>query len=62
MNARELKTAYIVPAFLAMVCAIVAAYFHQVYIALGFIVVAAILIVAGSMLVAEKLKKERLKK
>jgi hypothetical protein len=62
MNAMTAKMAYIVPAFIAMLGAIVAAYFKQAYIALGLIVVASICIIAGSIYVSSKFKKELTKK
>ncbi len=62
MNALTAKLAYIVPASIAMVCAIVAAYLRVYLLALGLIVLSSALLMGGSVLVANKLKKEQLKK
>lgn len=61
MDAKSLKTAYIALAFLVMLGAIVAAYFHQKYIALGLIVLASAIILGGAMLVSYVYKIEKAK-
>jgi uncharacterized membrane-anchored protein len=58
MDAKTIKIAYVVPAFLAMLGAIAAAYFHEQYVALGLIVLASAIILGGSLLVTYAFKME----
>lgn len=59
MNAQNAKIAYIALAFLIALCAIVASYLHQYYIALGLIVLASAIIMGGAILVSYMYKMER---
>lgn len=52
MDLKTVKTAYIVAAALLAVCAIVSAYLHHQYIALGFIVLASAIILIGAFFVS----------
>ncbi len=61
LNAKTLKVAYVSLAFLAMACAIGAAYYRQQYIALGFIVLASAIILGGSLLASYMYKMEKAK-
>ncbi len=61
MDAKSLKAAYIALAFLAMLGAIAAAYFHEQYVALGLIVLASAIILGGSLLVSYTYKLEKAK-
>lgn len=61
IDMKTLKIAYITLAFLVTLCAIVAAYFRQQYVALGFIVLASAIILIGSMLLSYVYKIEKAK-
>jgi uncharacterized membrane-anchored protein len=61
MDPKTLKLAYIALAFLVMLGAIVAAYFHEQYVALGLIVLASAIILSGSVLVSYAYKIEKAK-
>jgi uncharacterized membrane protein len=58
---KTLKVAYVSLAFLAMLCAIAAAYFRQQYVALLLIVLASAIILCGSLLVSYMYKMEKAK-
>lgn len=49
---KKVKVAYILISAALAVCAIVAAFLHHEYIALGFIVLASAVVLAGSYLVS----------
>jgi len=59
MKAQSAKVAYIVLAFLIALCAIVASYLRQYYIALGLIVLASAILLGGAMLVSYMYKMEK---
>jgi uncharacterized membrane protein len=61
MDIKSIKIAYISLAFLAMLCAVAAAYLRQQYIALGLIVLASAIILGGSLLVSYLYKLEKAK-
>ncbi len=60
MDFKAVKTAYIAVAAVLAVCAIVSAYLHHQYIALGFIVLASAAILAGSLYVSYLMKRKQL--
>ncbi len=62
MDAKTFKLAYILLAALAAVCAIIAALLQQKYVAVGFIVLASIIIMIGAMYFSSMVRKEKLDK
>lgn len=61
MDKKKVKIAYILLAASLMVCAVISAYFDQDYIALGFIVLASAVILAGAFLISYIYKFEKIK-
>jgi general stress protein CsbA len=59
MKAKDTKIAYIALAFLIALCAIVASYLQQYYIALGLIVLASAIMLGGAILVSYMYKMEK---
>ncbi|WP_174591834.1 hypothetical protein [Methanocella conradii] len=59
MDSRTIKTAYISISFIAALCAIVASYFHQYYLALGLIILASAILLGGSLLFSYKYRMEK---
>ena len=62
IDVKTFKVAYIVVAFVVMLLAIVAALFHETYIALGFIVLASIIILCGSLVMSQMYKADSIRK
>jgi len=61
LDIKTLKVGYISLAFLVMLGAIAAAYFHQQYVALGLIVLASAIILGGSLLASYMYRMEEAK-
>jgi len=62
IDSKTIKTAYIVLSFIAAICAIAASYLHQYYLALGLIVLASLILLAGSVLFSYRYRMERSEK
>ena len=59
MKSKDVKVAYIVLAFLLALCAIVASYLQQYYVALGLIVLASAIMLGGAFLISHLYRMEK---
>lgn len=59
MRAKGIKLWYVALALLAALGAIVASYFREYYVALALIVLASVIILAGSLLVSRAYRSEK---